>query len=81
MGMLYFKDYSGDSIRIFIFCHPRSHAVGDDLKESSLSPDILEKSFDLALVVETDVVRRRHTRQSGHGHDIATDRDDELGSR
>ena len=46
-----------------------------------LSPDLqLKQSFDLALVIEADIVRRRHTRQAGHGHDIAADCDDELGT-
>jgi hypothetical protein len=38
---------------------------------------VLEQTFDLAGVIDRDAVGRRHTRQSGHGHDAAADGDNE----
>jgi len=41
----------------------------------------LEQSLDPSLVVQMDRVRRRHTRQARHGHDLAGNHHDEFGPR
>ncbi len=39
-----------------------------------------EQAFDLALLVEEDLLRGRRLGQAGHGHDLAADDDDEAGA-
>src|SRR6185436_20074593 len=40
-----------------------------------------EQADDIALGVEADAVGRGNSRQARHGHDVAGDRDNELGAR
>ena len=40
----------------------------------------LEQAHDLAVGADVDGVGRRHLGQARHGHDLAADRDDELGA-
>ena len=40
----------------------------------------LEQPLDQALGVDPDAVGGGHARQAGHGHDVAADRDHELGA-
>ena len=39
-----------------------------------------EQTDDLPLIVDIDLLGGRDFRQSGHGHDVAADHDDELGA-
>ncbi|CTQ54261.1 hypothetical protein LP7551_02793 [Roseibium album] len=38
----------------------------------------LEQTFNLPLIIEPDLIGRRHARQAGHGHDFTADDDNET---
>jgi hypothetical protein len=50
-------------------------------QDAALGSSRLEQANDAAIWAEINRVCRRDLRQSGHGHDLTADRDNEFGSR
>ena len=59
--------------------YPLVRKVAND-RMGVLRLGLLKQSLNLPRIVEADDVGGRHFRQAGHGHDVAGDDDDELGT-